>query len=110
MMFGNCLALATLMGTFRAAGDSLTGPYKEGTPLSVGGGDENTPEWREEREKRRMRFFKVSERGREEREHGGRETDFELVPSFDRLAATKRDGGVKVEAHGEALSDGNATP
>lgn len=75
MMFGNCLALATLMGTFRAAGDSLTGPYKEGTPLSVGGGDENTPEWREEREKRRMRFFKVRRRELGEREHGGSKED-----------------------------------
>ncbi|PWN25613.1 hypothetical protein BDZ90DRAFT_234051 [Jaminaea rosea] len=58
MMFGSCLALGTLMGTFRAAGDSLTGPYKEGLPLAAGGGDENQPDWRELRKERRNAFFK----------------------------------------------------
>lgn len=74
MMFGSCLALGTLMGTFRAAGDSLTGPYKEGLPLAAGGGDENQPDWRELRKERRNAFFKVSlERRMEDEDQRGRE-------------------------------------
>lgn len=72
MMFGSCAALAALVGTFDAAGKSLTGSYAQGAPGLSGGvaaehgtaleGDAGHGQrgWREEREARRKSFFKVS--------------------------------------------------
>ncbi|CAO1622947.1 unnamed protein product [Parajaminaea phylloscopi] len=67
MMAGSCLAIGALMGTFRATGNALSGPNPVENPHSVGAaiegaGHENAGigerGWREERERRRQRFFK----------------------------------------------------
>ncbi|PWN53800.1 hypothetical protein IE53DRAFT_309610 [Violaceomyces palustris] len=62
MMAGSCIALASLVGTFDAAGKSLTGTYAKPSPAdfipSEGGHAEKS--WRELREERRKNFFKVS--------------------------------------------------
>lgn len=70
MMFGSCLALGALVGTFEAAGHSLRGAYPHASPLTAGsahveghleeGAGTGERGWREERERRRERFFKVS--------------------------------------------------
>lgn len=62
--------MATLMGTFRAAGASLRGSYAISTPSSAGADlgvrptqvHEGELGWREQRDERRKRFFKVSSR------------------------------------------------
>lgn len=67
MMFGSCLALGALVGTFDAAGKTFNGTAPHATPTSVaseGHQDEGhgagEPGWREQREARRASFFKVS--------------------------------------------------
>lgn len=75
MMMGSCAALAALIGTFDAAGKSLSTAYSHGQPVygakatehgvSIEGqGAENAAPgergWREERDRRRQQFFKVS--------------------------------------------------
>ncbi|CAO1624418.1 unnamed protein product [Sympodiomycopsis kandeliae] len=65
-MVGSCAGLATLIGTFDAAGGSLMGDFATSNPISEGlaslGGHGNeaagTSGWREAREERRRRFFK----------------------------------------------------
>lgn len=70
MMFGSCAALAALVGTFDAAGKSLTGSYAHGAPdfgaqaaqhgvALEGDAGHGQRGWREEREARRKSFFKV---------------------------------------------------
>lgn len=73
MMMGSCAGLAALIGTFDAAGKSITGSYAHAQPIKAaqygaaleGEHAENAgagePGWREERERRRQRFFKVRE-------------------------------------------------
>ncbi|PWN94009.1 hypothetical protein FA10DRAFT_270905 [Acaromyces ingoldii] len=69
MMFGSCAALAALVGTFDAAGKSLTGSYAHGAPdfgaqaaqhgvALEGDAGHGQRGWREEREARRKSFFK----------------------------------------------------
>lgn len=75
MMVGSCAAMAALVGTFDAAGKSITGSYSHATPIFgapaaqhgsavEGEGAEHAGVgergWREERERRRQSFFKVS--------------------------------------------------
>ena len=70
VMVGSCAALATLVGTFDAAGKSLSGSYAHAQPNfgataakhseGVEGEGLGQRGWREEREKRRAQFFKVS--------------------------------------------------
>jgi hypothetical protein len=77
LMVGSCAAMAALIGTFDAAGKSLSGAYAHSQPVfgakatedgvSVAGqgpvGEHGVPGergWREERDLRRQRFFKVS--------------------------------------------------
>lgn len=77
-MVGSCAALATLIGTFDAAGKSISGAYSHGQPIfgakatehgvaiegqgpegeNAGAGERG---WREERARRREKFFKVSD-------------------------------------------------
>lgn len=59
MMVGSCAGLAALIGTFDAAGRSLSGTYAKASPLDYAAGD-HAKDWREEREARRSKFFKVS--------------------------------------------------
>jgi hypothetical protein len=76
MMAGSCAGLAALIGTFDAAGKSISGSYARGMPIygahaTAEGGMaiegqhlSNVPVrgelgWREERERRRQQFFKV---------------------------------------------------
>lgn len=74
-MAGSCAGLAVLVGTFDAAGSSLSGSYPRASPFfgvsridgeadkhshTTGGPGELG--WREERERRRNAFFKVRER------------------------------------------------
>jgi hypothetical protein len=74
MMIGSCAALATLIGTFDAAGRSISGSFAHAEPVfgakatkdgvSIDGhvtdGESATHgAWREERERRRQNFFKV---------------------------------------------------
>lgn len=65
-MFGSCAGLAAVVGTFGAAGRSLTGPYSAAlVDAAKGDNSDNstTPGevgWRAERERRRNSFFKVS--------------------------------------------------
>lgn len=74
LMVGSCAGLAALIGTFDAAGKSITGAYAHGQPIYgakasehgvalegepghyAGAGEVG---WREERAKRREKFFKV---------------------------------------------------
>lgn len=67
-MFGSCAGLAALVGTFGAAGHSLTGPYSAAlVDAAKGENHSDNPYgpgeagWRAERERRRTNFFKVSE-------------------------------------------------
>ncbi|UZJ55907.1 hypothetical protein CBS101457_005227 [Exobasidium rhododendri] len=73
MMVGSCAALATLIGTFDAAGRSISGSFPHAEPIfgakatkdgvSIEGGESGAHGgrgWREERERRRQNFFKVS--------------------------------------------------
>lgn len=61
MMAGSCLGLATLIGTFDAAGGSLQGltPRPSGAAEDLSHGELS---WRERRDAQRARFFKVSRR------------------------------------------------
>jgi len=67
-MFGSCAGLAALIGTFDAAGSSLSGRYPRASPLDLRkeseghGHDEGSKDlnWREARDERRKAFFKVS--------------------------------------------------
>lgn len=71
-MFGSCAGLAALIGTFDAAGSSLTGRYPRASPADLikaqkesgeghhGEGQPKDLSWREAREERRKSFFKVS--------------------------------------------------
>lgn len=64
MMAGGCLALGMLMGSFDAAGKSIMGTAAKPSPAdaapSHGDEEEHAPSWREERDRRRRGFFKVS--------------------------------------------------
>lgn len=75
MMVGSCAGLAALIGTFDAAGKSITGSYAHGMPIygakaseegvhidgqHIENGAPGERGWREERERRRQQFFKVS--------------------------------------------------
>lgn len=67
-MFGSCAGLAALVGTFGAAGRSLTGPYSAALVDAARGDNAHSDNpdgpgesgWRAERERRRTNFFKVS--------------------------------------------------
>lgn len=66
MMAGSCIGLAALIGTFEAAGGSLMGnfatanPVAEARALGLDHDAPSEPDWREQRDERRRKFFKVS--------------------------------------------------
>lgn len=65
MMFGGCASLAALIGTFDAAGKSLSGVYARPSPNDFTHSDHDASHgtrelsWKEAREARRQSFFKV---------------------------------------------------
>ncbi|GAK65856.1 NADH-ubiquinone oxidoreductase 213 kda subunit [Moesziomyces antarcticus] len=64
MMFGGCASLAALIGTFDAAGKSLSGVYARPSPNDFTHSDHDASHgthelsWKEAREARRQSFFK----------------------------------------------------